>query len=581
MKDIDETARTSGNRAAIQVICLVSMLYRPARFKQTLISVLRQGSGGGPSEDNVTGLLVRSVAVDWARGSLLAVDAGSHLAAITRILEHDLPTISEHQDPFVNAAPADPPQSADSSPVSSPVSRETPPPPSSPIILKRGPFAGLPLPNASARANAAHIVRSHVSTYLITHPHLDHLSGFAINTASFHATSRPKRLAALPFTVDAIKRHIFNDVIWPNMTDEDGGVGFVSFQRLKEGGDVMVGEGEGRGYIEVCEGLGVKGFKISHGNCMRSGQSASSQRGSFGNASDVYTPGGGLSHGPERRSISLSYPLMTNGADHGYQTPGGGQLPLQSFTSDGNHKHVVDSTVFFIRDCATSKELLVFGDVEPDSVSSFPRLSGIWHEAAPKIATGILTGMFIECSYDDSQPDSVLFGHMAPRHIVAELQSLAETVKEVKISRAHDKAQRKRKRSAQFASTPEPSSLIEAIEKKRSRGFGSVSGRTPGTPLRRSSLPVTVPEEAAPSPLSLPSGARPVTVPTDSSVGDAPLTGMRVVIIHVKDTLKDGPHIGERILRQLNDHATSLDESGWGKLGCEFVISQSGHDYFF
>ena len=47
----------------------------------------------------------------------------------------------------------------------------------------------------------------------------------AINTAAFHATSRPKTLAALPSTVDAIKHHIFNDVIWPNLTDEDGGVG--------------------------------------------------------------------------------------------------------------------------------------------------------------------------------------------------------------------------------------------------------------------------------------------------------------------------------------------------------------------
>jgi cAMP phosphodiesterase len=100
--------------------------------------------------------------------------------------------------------------------------------------LGEGAFAGLPFPHASARANALHVVREHISTYLITHPHLDHVSGFVINTAAFHNTSRPKRLAALPFTVNAIKTHIFNNIIWPNLTDEEGGVGLVTFQRLAE-----------------------------------------------------------------------------------------------------------------------------------------------------------------------------------------------------------------------------------------------------------------------------------------------------------------------------------------------------------
>lgn len=537
-----------------------------------------QGSGGGPSEDNVTGLLVRSTAANWARGSLLAVDAGSHMASITRILEHDLPLVSQAPETAMDISSPERPaqQYGSSSPVSSPVARETPPPPQVPVVLDQGPFAGLALPFASARANAAHIVRTHVSTYLITHPHLDHLAGFAINTASFHATSRPKRLAALPFTVDAIKRHIFNDVIWPNMTDEDGGVGFVTFQRLKEGGDVMVGEGEGRGYIEVCDGLGVKGYKISHGNCMRGGTPAQqqTQRGSLGGMSDhqgTRTPGGA---GLDRRSISLSY--MTNVGDHGYLSPGGPQ------ENDIHVSSVVDSTVYFIRDYATSKEILIFGDVEPDSVSYLPRLCHIWNEAAPKIASGILTGMFIECSYDDSQPDAVLFGHMAPRHIIAELQSLADTVKEERIARANEKAQRKRKRSAN-STIPEPHSLNEAIEKKRNKSIAAGS-RGPSTPLRRNSLPA--PDEGVASPLTLPvSHLKTVafsTDPVDSAVfAKPPLEGLRVVIIHVKDTMKDGPHISDRILKQLNTHAIALEDGGWGKLGCEFIVSESGSDYLF
>ncbi|KAL1302823.1 hypothetical protein AAFC00_003159 [Neodothiora populina] len=558
------------------------------REKAAAIQVICLGSGGGPSEDNVTGLLVRSIATNWARGSLLAVDAGSHMAAITRILEHDMPLVSETPDVEMEVRAEVQPE--DSSPLSSspPSSRDTPPPPPIPTILEAGPFAGLPLPNASARANAAHIVRNHVSTYLITHPHLDHLSGFAINTASFHATSRPKKLAAMPFTVDAIKRHIFNDVIWPNLTDEDGGVGFVTFQRLKEGGDVMVGEGEGRGYIEVCEGLGVKGFKISHGHCARSDSSAMQpHRSSLGNTSDtnyagVHTPGGSVE---TKRSTSFS--LL--GDRGGYMSPNpGGQL-AQGFVNEVPPSSIVDSTVYFIRDDATSREILIFGDVEPDSVSSAPRLNNIWREAAPKIASGVLVGMFIECSYDDSQPDAVLFGHMAPRHIVAELQALSELVKDEKVIRAQEKARRKRKRSAHYSSLPEPSSLSEAIEKKRSRSIAV--GRSPGTPLRRSSQPLGVPEESAvPSPMSLPQSkgvefsfdAPSVDATSVDAISvEAPLTGLRVVIIHVKDTLKDGPHVSERILSQLNDHAAALEEGGWGKLGCEFIISESGGDYMF
>lgn len=464
-----------------------------------------------------------------------------------------------------------------SSPISSPPERLTPPPPPQPIILEQGPFAHLPLPFASARANAAHIVRSHVSTYLITHPHLDHLSGFAINTASFHATSRPKRLAALPFTVDAIKKHIFNDVIWPNMSDEDGGVGFVTFQRLKEGGDVMVGEGRGRGYIEVCEGLGVKGFTISHGSCMRTNQP---QRGSIANSSDGYGHG---AHGYDKRTLSVSQALGVGSRDpspHGYFSPGGGPQNMQSFVGDMPQSCAVDSTAYFVRDVATSKEVLIFGDVEPDSLSFSPRLSTIWLEAAPKIASGLLTGMFIECSYDDSQPDEALFGHLAPRHLVAELHSLGDLVREQKIARAQEKAQRKRKRSGQGSATPGPGSLSEAMEKKRNKSIFTRGGSM--TPHRRSSLPLIVPEEPVASPFAGSSQLREVRSFTSEPMPmEAPLKGLRVVIIHVKDTLKDGPHISERILKQLNDHAAALEHNGWGGLGCDFIMSQSGRDYIF
>ncbi|PNS18255.1 1-phosphatidylinositol 4,5-bisphosphate phosphodiesterase 1 [Sphaceloma murrayae] len=580
--------------AAIQVVCL--------------------GSGGGPSEDNVSGFLVRSVASGWVRGSILAVDAGTHLAAITRILEKHLPAISRdqvradsdgnlfHQQALSPQAPSFP----TSSPPSSPLLR--PQPKLEPIVLDSGPFAGVPLPHASARANAAHIVRSHVAAYLISHPHLDHLSGFAINTAAFHATSRPKTLAALPFTVEAIKKHIFNDVIWPNLTDEDGGVGFVTFQRLKEGGDIMVGEGEGRGYIEVCEGLSTKAFKISHGKCMRPG-TTESHRGSLSNLSDIPS---GYAGTPKHYPSTNNERPMSLGHLHLPGTPGSYASMTQPNTSHPFHQdpnvQAVDSTAYFIRDIASSRELLMFGDVEPDSISVAPRLARVWAEAAPKIASGSLTGIFIECSYDDSQNDAVLFGHLAPRHVIAELQTLAEMVREERAQRASEKAMRKRKRMNGNAGPAFPDADYY-LEKKRSR---SLAGGSYGLQFARRS---SVPEDALGSTPSLPRGV--TSVPADSPGGpdylryrathggegaaspmsrtqsqglgqgsqtptamEPPLKGVRVLIMHVKDTMKDGPHVGDLILQQLNDHAASLAHRG-GRLGCTFGISEAGSDYWF
>lgn len=467
-----------------------------------------------------------------------------------------------------------------------------------PLILPSGPFAGLSLPHLSARANAAHIVRNHVSTYLITHPHLDHIAGFAINTAAFHATSRPKRLAALPFTVDAIKKHIFNDVIWPNLTDEDGGVGFVTFQRLKEGGDVMVGSGEGRGYIEVCEGLSAKGFKISHGRCMRPASISMTKRGSVPGANDSsmgynVTPRNHDGHHHSYMSISEA----SHGAYHDSQ-----QHSTPSPTDAGSP---VDSTAYFVRDVLTHREVLMFGDVEPDSVAIAPRMARIWAEAAPKIASGVLSGMFVECSYDDSQSDAVLFGHMAPRHLIDELRNLAEMVSEERAFRAAEKASRKRKRAINGTSLsynmPAGQDMF-SLGQKRSRSF---AGRPSNSPFRHSSMTlhesgsVFATDGAQHTPSPTPPRATGMTPDlrdlstsakseTPASVAMAspaipvgpPLAGLRVIIIHVKDTLTDGPHVSENILAQLQQRADLLRTSG-KELGCTFEISEAGKDYWF
>ena len=134
-------------------------------------------------------------------------------------------------------------------------------------LMKDGPFVGLNLPCRTAQANAAFIFREVIGSVLLTHPHLDHLSGLAINTPILEAGSGPKTLAALPSIVAAIKAHMFNDVIWPNLSDEDGGAGFITYHRMVDGGNMRFGIGDTRGYVRSCNGLLTKCLSVSHGRC--------------------------------------------------------------------------------------------------------------------------------------------------------------------------------------------------------------------------------------------------------------------------------------------------------------------------
>ena len=324
--------------------------------------------------------------------------------------------------------------------------------------LQDGAFAGLPFPHTSARANALHVVREHISTYLITHPHLDHVSGFVINTAAFHNTSRPKRVAALPFTVNALKKHIFNDIIWPNLTDEDGGVGLVTFQRLAEGGNIALGEGSGRGFIEVCDGLAVKGFKVSHGHSMGSHVYPVSKASTLSSPNDQHM-GQGQAHAPSLEMEGRSHSLSTIPEQNAPGTPILGALDQRRRASAApatSYDHcMTDSTAYFIRaeptQATPKREVLIFGDVEPDSISMSPRTARIWAEAAPKIAKGILKGLFIEVSFTNATGDAVLFGHLAPRHLLAELTTLGELVQQARKDQEREREGarkgRKRKRA--------------------------------------------------------------------------------------------------------------------------------------
>ena len=538
-------------------------------------------------------MLVRSTATNWTKGSVLAVDGGTHLAAIIRVLDEHLPYAKRGSQSESAATPDQPSRSQPSlsgnggqSPAISPYTSQSSdyitdlpdargtragsPAPVNPTkakpVLTSGPFANLTVPFETARANAAYIIRDLISTWVVTHPHLDHLAGFAINTASFTHTNRVKRLAALPSTIDAIRTHIFNDIIWPDLSDEDGGAGLVSYMRLVDGGNVALGNGEGRGYIEVVDGLTVKSWSVSHGNCMK----GHGHRGSTTlNSQEPF-----MQHPSSRRGSRVATSPSSCRSHHGSQN--------NIETEDGC---VYDSSAFFIRDDETGRELLVFGDVEPDAISTYPRTARVWADAASKIASGLLTGIFIECSYDDSQEDHLLFGHLAPRHLVAELQVLAEKVKLARKAHA-DEALGRRKKHSNGVGRHDPD-----IWKLRGRDLQQTRRRATDsssvTPSRMSEDPI-VGELAT---LSLTTGrSLDVSMRLDSNEGphcvspskhsrhssldQKPLQGLQIIIIHIKDTLRDGPPVSETILAQLQEHEEAAG------LGCHFVISKSGESFW-
>ncbi|KAI0399274.1 cAMP phosphodiesterase class-II [Xylaria palmicola] len=490
--------------------------------RRPAIQVIVLGAGGGPQEHNVTALLVRSLKTGWSRGSVVAFDAGVHLSAITRIFEATQP-------PGLGSSIA------------------------LPHKLKTGPFAGMVITSASPAINASYVTRHLIDTFLITHPHLDHISGFVINTAGLPGT-RPKRLAGLPSTIAAFKQHIFNNVIWPNLSDENNGAGLVTYMRLVDGGSPALGEGDGKGFLEVSEGLAIKLFSVSHGHCIEKhshrGSSASSRFDSFDANSLALSlrgvPGSHAASGP---------PSLARGSGAGQEK--------ESFC-------VYDSSAYFIRDEATGREILMFGDVEPDSISLTPRNLGIWQEAAPRIAKGNLVAIFIECSYDDSRTDDSLFGHLTPRYVIQEMQALAAAVEVVR----HPPTAKKRKRDLHIvrndtdgagAAQRDEHPVSPKSTRPAKKGQSSVAGGD--------HRGVDTPHIATPTAeLSLDLDPTPTLLAPQFADS---LRGLKVVIIHVKEKLVEGEVPRDTILSQL------LEAEEEAQLGCEFTVSSPGESFCF
>ncbi|PYH95430.1 hypothetical protein BO71DRAFT_323122 [Aspergillus ellipticus CBS 707.79] len=509
------------------------------------LQVIVLGPTGGPREDRVTGLLVRSTSTEWSSNSVVAVDAGTLLCGIIDTLE----PCDNYQE-----------------------------------LSTHGPFAGLHLPHNNASANATHFFRHIIGAVLITHPHLDHLSAFAINTPVLEAGSGAKALAALPSVVAAIKTHVFNDVIWPNLSDEDGGAGLVTYQRLVEGGNPMMGRGDEKGYTRVCEGLLAMCIGVSHGHCKQrfvaegeiQRRMSSVTYGGYPHTFDEQAGTGQAMHLASSRSQNcklIGTRVVSPEISPGLRVPG-----KEGWAT-------VESSAFFIRDPATKKEVIIFGDVEPDSISFDPRNSRVWEAAAPKVVASQLRAIFIECSYNDDVEDASLYGHLCPRHLIDELIEFAERVTELKHPELSLVKKSKRASAPEVPAEPvlSPRSKKAALVGEKGdhrRGSARIRRRhtrarlvledTPEDAERKNPSISHAPEDVGID-LALAESSDPLTT---LEWPEPPLAGLLVYIIHIKENMTDGPPAGERILQELQAQGEAAG------LGCEFHIPVRGESVF-
>ncbi|KAF3933537.1 hypothetical protein ABW19_dt0200315 [Dactylella cylindrospora] len=254
-------------------------------------------------------------------------------------------------------------------------------------------------------------------------------------------------------------------------------------------------------------------------------------------------------------------------------------------------KCVYDSSCFFIRDEYTEKEILIFGDVEPDSVSiSEPRRNVyIWNYAAEKMHRGILSAIFIESSYDIHQKDEYLYGHLTPRHVIEELQVLASKVLLHRERETRRFSMTKRRRT-----TERGDSIMQIDPFDNAHWQGTMSGYnsdndsdTPRSPTdmeglsyhRRTSAggkrrrEPTDDADYTPAPTSAAGSAAPASsIGVDTSY---PLKGLTVVVIHVKDDFDDDKDVRQSILNNLRKMEAQVG------LGCTFVLAENGASMFF
>ena len=106
-----------------------------------------------------------------------------------------------------------------------------------------------------------------------------------------------------------------------------------------------------------------------------------------------------------------------------------------------SHVNPYESSAFLVRQ--NQDYLLYLGDTGADTVEKSNKLNLLWKAIAPMIKENKLKGIFIEVSFDNSMPDKSLFGHLTPKLLMQELNTLnnlaGQNLKSVNIVVTHIK----------------------------------------------------------------------------------------------------------------------------------------------
>ena len=208
------------------------------------------------------------------------------------------------------------------------------------VATRMGSFADIQVPPASSLTLEGWILREHIKAYALSHAHLDHISGLILNAPD----DSPKPILGLDATLDTLRDHVFNWLVWPNFGNEGRAPQLrqYTYQRLQP----------------------AQAYAI-----------------------------------PDTSMTLRAFPLSHAGAP---------------------------STAFLIQ--ATGFYVLYCGDTGPDAVEQRDTLRTLWTVIAPLVQAKKLRAIFLEVSYPDERPDHLLFGHLTPRWLMAELGHLAQLV---------------------------------------------------------------------------------------------------------------------------------------------------------
>ncbi|KAI5967159.1 PDE1 [Candida margitis] len=345
------------------------------------------GASGGPLEGNTCSLLLKSTSIGYSElleletdpdsnpntyktntEELLCIDAGSGMGKLTEIIYQE----SKYHKSACNLLN----YYFDSEPIDYYYHKD---------VQRIEPFVKF---NQYNTITYSKLLFNKLNNFLITHPHLDHVSSLVINSAGFTVNNPPKRVYGSKYTIKSLQQHYFNGIVWPNMPSFD----ILELTQLEFETTHKVGE------------YNVRMFPLSHGELnMIESKNA-------GRHSSITTIPAGVSEDHYKRSLT-------------------GQR-----SSDPDVHHY-QSTSFLVS--RNDVYLLAFGDFESDMVSKLQRNQKIWKYVAPVVLQHKLKGVILECSNAGEPDPNKLYGHLTPKHVIYELKQLEQECKKLEKNTEH------------------------------------------------------------------------------------------------------------------------------------------------